>query len=322
MDHASYVARMVSDEATDTNDRPEFTYKLSEEELGKFVRLRATNAALFTGRRNAAKMGWRAILREMGLQKKMTTVQAKKKWENLKKKYKELKNPPPGAQVNPTSWRWFKLMDDAVEGRLAESDLSVSMLSVPNDSKVLVGKKSRERGRRPCSSEIELLIDGEDTVDSEDPEQGELEMDGDQDDIEQERAMLDGEKLALENERMILEWERMVLFREQAGVERERAALDRDWASLRREKASVERKRAAVERDRAQLEKERVVMEREWEWLEQDRTVLNRQKGDVSEDCPETSEEADKSTDLDLEPAVLERRQKFLTLFEKLIENF
>lgn len=42
----------------------------------------------------------RAILKEMGLQKKMSTLQAKKKWDNLQMKYKvwqnvTCKHPPP-----------------------------------------------------------------------------------------------------------------------------------------------------------------------------------------------------------------------------------
>ncbi|KAK6269282.1 hypothetical protein J4Q44_G00394010 [Coregonus suidteri] len=53
-----------------------------------FVKLRVSNRYMFTGRRNASRLAWRAILKHMGLQGKMTASQAMKKWENLKKRYK------------------------------------------------------------------------------------------------------------------------------------------------------------------------------------------------------------------------------------------
>lgn len=52
------------------------------------IQLRATNAAIFTGRRNSAMRGWRAIRKEMGLQGMLSARQLKKKWDNLKEKYR------------------------------------------------------------------------------------------------------------------------------------------------------------------------------------------------------------------------------------------
>nr|XP_040017999.1 uncharacterized protein LOC120808847 isoform X2 [Gasterosteus aculeatus aculeatus]XP_040018000.1 uncharacterized protein LOC120808847 isoform X2 [Gasterosteus aculeatus aculeatus] len=83
------------------------------------IQLRATNADIFTGRKNSALRGWRAIRKEMGIQRVMTAQQLKKKWVNLKHKYRLLKNPPVGMQMSTSSWRWFQLMDEAMTGRLA-----------------------------------------------------------------------------------------------------------------------------------------------------------------------------------------------------------
>ncbi|XP_052330791.1 uncharacterized protein LOC118401115 isoform X3 [Oncorhynchus keta] len=100
----------------------EYNYKMSENDISRLIKLRATNDAIFTGKRNSAMPAWRAMLVELGLEGKLTTGQLKKKWENLKKKYKDFKYPPLGMEkVNPMSWRWFHLMDDAIEGRLAGS---------------------------------------------------------------------------------------------------------------------------------------------------------------------------------------------------------
>ncbi|KAK7891773.1 hypothetical protein WMY93_023736 [Mugilogobius chulae] len=101
----------------------EHTYKMSEEHTQKLIKLRAANEALFTGRRNAAKAAWRAILVELGLQGRVSTVQLAKKWDNLKRRYKDLRYPPVGMEssVDPSSWPWFNLMHDAIEGRLSHS---------------------------------------------------------------------------------------------------------------------------------------------------------------------------------------------------------
>ncbi|KAK5913459.1 hypothetical protein CgunFtcFv8_007990 [Champsocephalus gunnari] len=52
---------------------------------------------MFSGKRNAAKSGWEQVVKEMGLEGQVTGPQAAKKWDNLKTKYKELKNPPTGT---------------------------------------------------------------------------------------------------------------------------------------------------------------------------------------------------------------------------------
>ncbi|KAK7149681.1 hypothetical protein R3I94_009098 [Phoxinus phoxinus] len=329
MDHELYTVQSPSEDIKDGPDHAEFIYKMSNEEFVRFVKLRVTNDSLFTGKRNSSTLAYRAILKELGLQREISASQARRKWENLKMKYKEMKNPPPGVSVNPTNWPWFSLMDDAMEGRLAGSEVTVDTSSVGDDSEYRPNNTTRRRSKRarePNRSEIELFVEEDDMMSEEMGRDSRADLDRDRDEMEHERSILESDKAAIEYERMVLEREKMVLDRERAGVERELAALDRDRASLEREKAAVERDRASVEYIRAQLEKERAILDRERAKLERERAVLEQQRGMVKGEQPanlnDNSEGTDTSIPLVMEPASLERRQKFLNLFEKLIENF
>ncbi|XP_045894182.1 uncharacterized protein LOC123962210 isoform X2 [Micropterus dolomieu] len=64
------------------------TEGVTDRDIRLMIQLRATNAAIFTGRRNSAMRGWRAIRKEMGLQGMLSARQLKKKWDNLKEKYR------------------------------------------------------------------------------------------------------------------------------------------------------------------------------------------------------------------------------------------
>ncbi|KAK9957700.1 hypothetical protein ABG768_011923 [Culter alburnus] len=93
----------------------------STEETKLFIRLRAENEHLFTGKRNASKQAWETVIKEINLEGKITGQQAAKKWENLKK-YKELKCPPTGTgtesgEATAASWPFFIPMDEAIGGR-------------------------------------------------------------------------------------------------------------------------------------------------------------------------------------------------------------
>ncbi|XP_059211483.1 trichohyalin-like isoform X1 [Centropristis striata] len=64
----------------------------------------------------------RVFLEERGLVGRVTTSFLKKKWENLKQKYKDLKNPPTGVsteggETTAASWKWFELMHEAIGDR-------------------------------------------------------------------------------------------------------------------------------------------------------------------------------------------------------------
>ena len=93
-------------------------FTVTEEDVKRLIELRSSNEALFTGKRNAAKVAWKyvrvvicmklytpvyhnqdcncffnfslcsAILKGLGLEGKLTADQIAKKWENLKTRYK------------------------------------------------------------------------------------------------------------------------------------------------------------------------------------------------------------------------------------------
>uniref|UniRef100_A0A8C6TFJ7 Myb/SANT-like DNA-binding domain-containing protein n=1 Tax=Neogobius melanostomus TaxID=47308 RepID=A0A8C6TFJ7_9GOBI len=109
-------------------------YKMTERDIHQLILLRASNAAIFTGRKNSAMRGWRAIKREMGLQGLVSARQLKKKWDNLNQKYRGIKNPPEGEQPkNPKSWPWYFLMDDAASGRLDNAAKVIHPLPIDDE---------------------------------------------------------------------------------------------------------------------------------------------------------------------------------------------
>lgn len=87
---------------------------MTEEDVKRLIEFRASNEALFTGKRNSAKIAWRyvthlyisnncgrvtlslipvcllpsTILKGLGLEGKLTSEQIAKKWDNLRTKYK------------------------------------------------------------------------------------------------------------------------------------------------------------------------------------------------------------------------------------------
>ncbi|KAF3850674.1 hypothetical protein F7725_012446 [Dissostichus mawsoni] len=62
------------------------------------------------------------ILKKMGLQGLVRPSQVSKKWDNLKRKYKELRTPATGTgtdqgEATATTWPWFSAMHEAIGGR-------------------------------------------------------------------------------------------------------------------------------------------------------------------------------------------------------------
>ncbi|XP_074554479.1 uncharacterized protein LOC141810650 [Halichoeres trimaculatus] len=303
----------------------DFTYKMSAKEIEDFVNLRVSNKSLFSGRRNASMWGWRAILKHMNLHHKMTHAQASKKWENMKKRYKELKNPPEGIKVFPESWPHFKLMDDAMEGRL---ESSAPILNMDRNNIDFLPNKPKRRKLSLINSvpsltsgpEIEVSLNGDEDIDEEEEEKEDShEMDRIMQEVDTERDMMDSERLVMEREKQVMERERMVLQRERAVLDREIAAVDRDRASLERERAMIEREKAMLERERAMVERDRDEVSRNRLLLEREKARLERLSANkehiAAEEGAEEGSEVRDSEDGD-------RRKKFLNLFEKLIENF
>ncbi|XP_044042676.1 allophagy receptor allo-1 isoform X2 [Siniperca chuatsi] len=261
----------------------------------------------------------------MGLQHKMTHSQASKKWDNMKKRYKELKNHPDGVKVFPEVWPYFNLMDDAMEGRL-EGNAPI-LKAFPNDKDFLSISKPKKRKvsmviNSPTAlsagePEIEVFLNGAEDGEEEAEHKGRHEIDRIMEEVEHERNMMDSERQVMEREKQVMEREQLVLQRERAVLDREIATLDRDRASLERERATIEREKAVLERERAVVEKDRDAVSRDRLSLEREKARVERLSA-PKERTEEVTEDSSEVNDSD----VTDRKERFLNLFEKLIENF
>uniref|UniRef100_A0A674EE14 Uncharacterized LOC115152151 n=1 Tax=Salmo trutta TaxID=8032 RepID=A0A674EE14_SALTR len=206
---------------------------VTEQDTRRLIKLRAANEVLFTGRRNAAKTAWKAILKELGLLGKVSTYQVAKKWDNLKRRYKDLKYPPVGMESmadNAASWPWFYLMNEAMEGRLAASGPVLTPITEGDDPKPSPSQPVRSRGRPLLDrAECERALREERL--GRGPREWEM--------VERERAAIEGDRAAVDRERQWLESER-------ANLARERMLLEQDRMALGREREVFESQRAAV----------------------------------------------------------------------------
>ncbi|MEQ2238968.1 hypothetical protein ILYODFUR_038933, partial [Ilyodon furcidens] len=77
------------------------------------------------------------ILEKMAQQGKVTPLQAKTKWDNMKRKYKDCKYPGSGEGVGekPTAatWPWLVLMDEVL-GQRPSTTPPVLIASIPEDT--------------------------------------------------------------------------------------------------------------------------------------------------------------------------------------------
>ncbi|XP_046878997.1 uncharacterized protein si:dkeyp-38g8.5 isoform X1 [Hypomesus transpacificus] len=298
----------------DSQTSVEFTYKMSGKETEDLVKLRVSNQHLFSGKRNAAKYAWRSILKHMGLQRTVTHCQASKKWDNLKKKYKELKHPLEGVKVSPDQWPFFSLMSEALGGRLSGSAPLLLPQTSANTEDDFLPSRKRKRTPLPRSTlrqgptEVEVLLS------EEEGSSREMELDMEEE-VEKERATLERGRATLEGDRALLEREMQALQREKAGMEREMAALERERAVMERERAVMERERAVMEGERRMMEKDRAVLIRDKRVLDRDRKAVER-LGSVRDGEMRAEEGEEQERD----SALQERRERFLNLFEKLIE--
>lgn len=301
----------------DKSSPMEFTYKMTSKEIEDFVKLRVSNNHLFSGKRNTSMWAWRAILRQMGLQQKMTHTQAKKKWENMKKKYKDLKNPPDGVKMFPEAWPYFSLMEDAIEGRLEGS--APVLKALPNGNFLPVCEPKRRKVSMAINSnmvsiaagpEIEVSLNGDVGGEEEAVQAAGQKIECIMQDVDHAKSMMNSERQVMEREKKAMERERWALQRERAVLDREIAALDRDRASLERERAMMVRERAVVEKDRDAVSRDRLALERERTRLEK-LSVAKHWTDEVTEDSR-------LAKDLN----VVDRKERFLHLFEKLVEKF
>lgn len=161
-----------------------------------------------------------------------------------------------------SSWPWFHLMNEAMEGRLASSAPLLTPVTQDDEQHPELAPRPRNLPAPPppptSSSDYgqEAFGDG--------AEQNQHSSEG-----------CEGPLGGLEREWEVVERERVALEREREMVERDRAAVERDRAAVQAERLWLERERAAVERDRAMVEQERVALGREREVLDQRALMLN-----------------------------------------------
>ncbi|XP_034083665.1 uncharacterized protein LOC117553723 [Gymnodraco acuticeps] len=94
----------------------------TEEETLTLIKVRVENDELFTGRRHTAKKAWEEVLKALWLFGSVSPTQISKKWDNLKRKYKELKCPPTRTgtdrgEATAATWPYFTAMHEAIGGR-------------------------------------------------------------------------------------------------------------------------------------------------------------------------------------------------------------
>uniref|UniRef100_G3NYK2 Myb/SANT-like DNA-binding domain-containing protein n=1 Tax=Gasterosteus aculeatus TaxID=69293 RepID=G3NYK2_GASAC len=293
----------------------ENTYRMTDKDIRQMIQLRATNADIFTGRKNSALRGWRAIRKEMGIQRVMTAQQLKKKWVNLKHKYRLLKNPPVGMQMSTSSWRWFQLMDEAMTGRLAgtatvlrpspSSDDEEDNFAATPPPMLLLPKTEASFSELP---DVHLL-----------PEQTPSSFGRGAGKDNEAACRLE----ELHTEWRALEREQAEFDRELIDLERDREALDRDTAALERDRVAIERDRGAVERDRVALDRDRVVLDRDRAFLDRDRAFLERDRVFLERSREDLERERAllRLMAADLDPDQLETRQRLVGLFQRLVEK-
>lgn len=93
----------------------EMIFKWTDANTADLIVWRVTNNSLFTGRRNAAIKAYELYVKEKQLQGKVAPTWVRKKWENLKQKYKDLKSlrTADGESASAT-WKWYSVMDGAL----------------------------------------------------------------------------------------------------------------------------------------------------------------------------------------------------------------
>ncbi|KAM4712252.1 uncharacterized protein FYW61_021202 isoform 2-T2 [Anableps anableps] len=116
------------------------THKWTPQETRRLIRFRAENEHLFLKSKKAAKLLWETLIKELGLEGKVTSQQVSKKWENLKKKYKDLGMLKAGfgtdrGEVTPVTWQYFDDMHEVLGSRTSlEPPVVVASFNADPDS--------------------------------------------------------------------------------------------------------------------------------------------------------------------------------------------
>ncbi|KAM3599453.1 uncharacterized protein V6R79_005828 [Siganus canaliculatus] len=144
-----------------TSQQVEGRYKWTDEDTERLIKWRSDNEELFMGRRNAAQKGFEMFIKDQCLEGKVEAGWAKKKWENLKQKYKELKAPrtgvsTEGGETTAATWKWFQAMDEVMGQRpsITPPNLITSAMAC---EPVAAAVSPPEEGRRKRRREDDLL---------------------------------------------------------------------------------------------------------------------------------------------------------------------
>lgn len=222
----------------------------------------------------------------------------------------------------PDVWPYFSLMDNAMAGRLEGSAPILKAFPHNKDNgEFLIKPKKRKLAAMVKSSivaaptEIEFPLNGIEDGEVVAEQEGPQDIDCILQEVEDERRTTCSEQQVAEREKEVMERERLVLQRERAVLDREIAVLDRDRAVLERERAALDREKAVMERDRDALRRDRLALERE-----KARLVSLSEEKEGSEE--EVTEESSSNSSNVKESGDMDRKQRLIHLFEKLIENF
>ncbi|XP_067230729.1 uncharacterized protein si:ch73-193c12.2 [Chanodichthys erythropterus] len=97
----------------------EGVFKWTDANTADLIVWRVSNNRLFTGRRNAAIKAFELYVKEKQLEGKVTPAWVRKKWENLKQKYKDLKSlNMAGGDAAIATWKWYAIMDGALSSEI------------------------------------------------------------------------------------------------------------------------------------------------------------------------------------------------------------
>ncbi|XP_065148468.1 uncharacterized protein [Paramisgurnus dabryanus] len=304
---------------------PQPTQHWSLKDTETLIRWRMAHGYLFSGWRNTCRNGWEMFIQETksDVDGSITAQRAKKKWENLKCKYTVLKALAKDVEtVKPDSWRWYRLMEIAVDGDPNEIDPPKPTLltDIANESECEAQPSKKMYQVEMESDILELLTHSVIEVNTQEivedggtlSEPAERKQTGPsenshpqcQDELQIEKAKVKREKQLLEKEQADLDRERILLEKERTIAEREKAALERDRLQLAKDRAAIERERASLEQDRARLERDRAALERDRETLTAMALKTNG-TGHIQPDSP-----------------YVQDRKRLIFLFEKLIERF
>lgn len=230
-----------------------------------------------------------------------------------------LKNPPLGMEnmTQPTSWRWFHLMDEAMTGRLAGTANIIQPSPLDEDERPDVSGESfsglsvvetgtlegvRTLGDVLQLSGIEVCGDMEPVSRSESPADG-----GDGEQVRSPECEPTSQPVINRSQAAVLyatllpdctpdtnrtpsssghtvredaevDGKLVELQREWQALEREQAELDRELIALERNRELLDRDMATVDRDRAIIERDRAAVERDRAAVERDRAAVERDR--------------------------------------------